>query len=177
MKLTTIFRKLTDISGGSSGLPGISQWMMSVLSGYNHEKYWRRRSIVVNPLAKVNPIVKMYYLLYIKRVDYRFLCSFGTSYNAGAQFNTPPHLPHGPNGIIVGHDAKIGSNVTLFHQVTIPHGGVEIGDNTILYPGVKIIQGIKIGRNCRIGANVVVCEDIPDGATVVPQRARIILKK
>lgn len=89
----------------------------------------------------------------------------------------PPHLPHGPNGIIVGHDAKIGSNVTLFHQVTIPHGGVEIGDNTILYPGVKIIQGIKIGRNCRIGANVVVCEDIPDGATVVPQRARIILKK
>ena len=89
----------------------------------------------------------------------------------------PPLLPHGPNGIIVGHDCKIGANVTLFHQVTIAHGGVEIGDNTIIYPGAKQIQGVKIGRNCRIGANVVVCEDIPDGATVVPQKARIILKK
>lgn len=177
MSIAKIFQRFTDISSGSSGLPRISKWMMSVFSGYNHEKYWRRRSLVVNPHAKVNPIVKMYYLLYIKRVDYRFLCSFGTSYNAGSQFVTPPRLPHGPNGIIVGHDAKIGANVTLFHQVTIPHGGVEIGENTILYPGAKLIQGVKIGRNCRIGANVVVCENIPDGATVVPQRARIILKK
>ena len=51
-----------------------------------------------------------------------------------------------------------------------------IGDNTILYPGVKMIQGVKIGSDCRIGANVVVCEDIPDGATVVPQKARVILR-
>lgn len=90
MKLLAMFRRLTDISSGSSGLPGISQGVISVLSGYNHEKYWRRRSIVVNPYVKVNPIIKMYYLLYIKRVDYRFLCSFGTSYNSGAQFATPP---------------------------------------------------------------------------------------
>ena len=66
--------------------------------------------------------------------------------------------------------------MTLYHQVTIPHGGVMIGDNTILYPGVKMIQGVKIGSDCRIGANVVVCEDIPDGATVVPQKARVILR-
>ena len=44
--------------------------------------------------------------------------------------------------------------MTLYHQVTIPHGGVMIGDNTILYPGVKMIQGVKIGSDCRIGANV-----------------------
>ena len=31
-------------------------------------------------------------------------CSFGTDLNAGVYFVTPPHLPHGPNGIIVGHD-------------------------------------------------------------------------
>lgn len=175
MELSAVFQRLTNVTGGINF--SITKWLMSIMSGYNHEKYWRRRSVVVNPAAKVNPLVKMYYLFYIKKVDYRHNCSFGTSYNRGSQFDTPPLLPHGPNGIIVGHDAKVGANVTLFHQITIPHGGVEIGDNTILYPGVKMIQGVKIGRNCRIGANVVVCEDIPDGATVVPQKARIILKK
>lgn len=38
-------------------------------------------------------------------------------------FKTPPKLPHGPSGIFVGHDVKIGSNCTIFHQVTIAHGG------------------------------------------------------
>ena len=175
MSISALLYKLFDVTG--SNRLAITQWMLSVMSGYNHKKYWLRREVVVNPLAKVNPLVKMYYLFYIKRVDYKHCCSFGTSYNSGSQFDSPPHLPHGPNGIIVGHDAKIGANVTLFHQITIPHGGVVIGDNTILYPGVKMIRGVKIGSNCRIGANVVVCEDIPDGATVVPQRARIILKK
>lgn len=174
MRLSVIFQKLFDVTKDEKS--NVARWLMSILSGYNHEKYWRRRSVVVNPIAKVNPLVKMYYLLYIKKVDYKHNCSFGTSYNAGSQFAAPPQLPHGPNGIIVGHDAKIGANVTLFHQVTIPHGGVEIGDNTTLFPGVKVIQGVKIGCNCRIGANVVVCEDIPDGATVVPQKARIILR-
>ena len=88
----------------------------------------------------------------------------------------PPYLPHGPNGIIVGFDAKIGAKVTLYHQVTIPAGGVEVGEKTTLFPGAKVIEGVKIGCNCRIGANVVVCEDIPDGATVVPQKAIIILR-
>ena len=85
-------------------------------------------------------------------------------------------MPHGPNGIIVGFDAKIGAKVTLYHQVTIPAGGVEVGEKTTLFPGAKVIEGVKIGCNCRIGANVVVCEDIPDGATVVPQKAIIILR-
>ena len=175
--MKNLLRKLTDTSNGGKNLPRITRKVMAFMSGYDHEKYWRRRNFVVTPNNGVNLLLKIYCLLWIKRVDRKHHCSFGTMYNAGAQFVTPPHLPHGPNGIIVGSDAKIGANVTLYHQVTIPAGGVQIGDKTTLFPGAKVIEGIKIGSNCRIGANAVVCEDIPDGATVVPQRARIILKK
>lgn len=74
----------------------------------------------------------------------------------------------------MGHDAKIGSECCIYHQVTIPAGNVVVGDKVTFFPGAKVIEGIMIGDNCRIGANVVVCEDIPDNATVVPQKARII---
>ena len=66
--------------------------------------------------------------------------------------------------------------ICVYHQVTIPAGNVVVGDKVTFVPEAKVIEGIKIGNNSRIGANVVVCEDIPDNAMVVPQKARIILK-
>lgn len=89
----------------------------------------------------------------------------------------PPQLPHGPNGIIIAHDAIIGKNVTIHQQVTIAHGGTVIGDNVLLGAGCKILGGIRIGNNAKIGANAVVIEDIPDNATCVLSRPRVIKKK
>ena len=88
----------------------------------------------------------------------------------------PLLLPHGPNGIIIGHDAVIGKDVKIFQQVTIAQGGVIIGDNVLLGAGSKILSKVRIGNNCKIGANCVVVEDVPDGATVVLQKPRIIQK-
>ena len=45
-----------------------------------------------------------------------------------------------------------------------------IGSNVYIAPGVHI------GNNVKIGANAVVVEDIPDNATVVIQKPRIIIK-
>ena len=87
----------------------------------------------------------------------------------------PPHLPHGLNGIIVGHDAIIGRDCTIFQQVTIAHGGVRIGDNVLIGAGAKILPQVSIGNNVKIGANCVVVEDIPDNATVVLPKPRIII--
>ena len=71
---------------------------MSWVKGYNHEKYWHRRSIVVDPKNKTPLLIKLYYLWYIKRKDAKFGCSFGTNLNSGSYFETPPYLPHGPYG-------------------------------------------------------------------------------
>jgi serine acetyltransferase len=86
-------------------------------------------------------------------------------------------LPHGLNGIIVGHDAVIGANVTIYQQVTIAHGGVEIGNNVLLGTGCKILPGVKIGNNAKIGANCVVIGDVPENATCVLEKPRIIINK
>ena len=88
-------------------------------------------------------------------------------------------MPHGLYGIIISHNAKIGKKCTIYHQVTIGEGkggAPIIGDNVLIGTGAKIIGNIKIGHNVRIGAGAVVFSDIPDGATVVCQPPRIILK-
>jgi len=54
--------------------------------------------------------------------------------------------------------------------------GVIIGDNVFIGAGAKILAPSIIGNNVKIGANAVVIGDIPDNATVVPQKSRIILR-
>lgn len=175
--MLSIIYKISRIEKGGVNKSHFQKWILSFVHGYNHEKYWRRRNVVVNPLAKIPIIVKLYYLYWIKRVDARHHCSFGTYLNKGAYFVTPPSLPHGPNGIIVGHDAQVGSNCIIYHQVTIAGGNVKIGNKTELGAGAKVLPNVTIGNNCHIGANAVVVEDVPDGATCVLQKPRIIVKK
>lgn len=154
----------------------IGLYINSVVKGYNHEKYWKRRRIVTNPVNHSSTFVKLYYLYYLKRKDARFNCSFGTNINSGAQFKSPPNLPHGPYGIIVGHHVRIGKNCTIYQQVTIASQSVEIGNNVLIGAGAKILNNIKIGNNVKIGANAVVVVDIPDDATVVMHKPKILTK-
>lgn len=149
--------------------------LLSWIQHYNHEKYWKRRDIVINPNDKTYLLLKLYYLYYIKRTDAYHNCSFGTNLNSGAYFATPPHLPHGPKGIIVGHDVRIGANSIIYQQVTIARG-VKILNNVLIGAGAKILPGVSIGNNVKVGANAVVVEDVPDNATVVLPKPRIILK-
>lgn len=174
--ITELLKRLTDTSDGGRHLPLITRRVKAWLSGFDTEKYWHRQFIVANPQSKVNPLLKAYYLLWIKRVDSKHNCSFGTSFNRGMRAITPPSLPHGPNGIIVGGDAKIGKGCIIYHQVTIAGGGVVIGDHVMLGAGAKILPNVRIGNHVKVGANCVVVEDIPDNATVVLQKPKIINK-
>lgn len=174
--LNGIIQKLTNTKGGGKNLPSFSKFVLSLISGYNHNKYWRRRAIVVDPHSKTPLLLKLYYLYYIKRVDAKHHCSFGTGWGYGATFATPPYLPHGPNGIIVGHDAVIGRECIIYHQVTIAGGNVIIGDHTELGAGAKVLPNVQIGSYCHVGANAVVVEDMPDYSTCVMQKPRLIIK-
>lgn len=148
---------------------------MSFIRGYNHSKYWRRRGIVVDPNNHTCILMKLYFLWYIKRIDSRFGCSFGTNLNSGSKFATPPLLPHGPYGIIVGHNWDIGKRCVIYHQVTLAGGG-SIGDNCMFGAGAKVLGGVKIGNNVKVGLNAIVVENVPDNATVVLHKPRIIIK-
>jgi len=171
-----MINKYFDTTGGGKKLPSISRWLMGLIKGYDYKKYWRRRAKVVNPESHTPLLIKLYYLFYIKRKDAKLHCSFGTGLNYGAQFAIPPFLPHGPHGIIVGTDVKVGSGCIIYHQVTIAGGNVVIGDRTELGAGSKVLPNVTIGNYCHVGANAVVVEDMPDYSTCVMQKPRIIVK-
>jgi serine O-acetyltransferase len=87
-------------------------------------------------------------------------------------------------GIFVNHEAKIGKNCNINHDVTIgatfggKHPGVPaIGDNVYFGPGSKVIGGIKVGNHVAIGANSVVNMDVPDKAVVIGNPGRIVSDK
>ncbi len=88
-------------------------------------------------------------------------------------------MPH-PNGIVIHPDAEIGPNCLLFQQVTIGTreggGAPKIGGHVDVGAGAKILGGVTIGQNARIGANCVVLDDVPPGATAVGIPARIFEK-
>ena len=157
-------------------LSAAEKFFRSIVQKYNHEKYWRYRSIVVDP-DKGSKLGDLFRLYYIKRADAFHNASMGTHRNFGASFAEPPQLPHGLNGIIVSHNAVIGKGCILFHQVTIGegHGGAPaIGDNVLIGAGAKIIGAIHVGNNVKIGAGCVVVQDVPDNATVVMGSNRIL---
>lgn len=124
-------------------------------------------------------LAKNFARYYVSKTN-RVFCA-DIAYNAHAENNIkyPPKLGHGINGIFIASGAIIGRNCFLSHQVTIGRssgGALIIGDDVYIGPGAKIFGKIKIGNNVRIGANCVVFQDIPDNATVVLEKPRIIIK-
>lgn len=82
-------------------------------------------------------------------------------------------LPH-PVGIVVGHGADVGSNVTIRQNVTL---GRPIPDDSAGYPNVSddvsigagsvILGDVELGEGCVVGANSVVLDDVSAHSTVV----------
>lgn len=160
-------------------LSSVERFFRSVVQHYNHKKYWRYRAVVVDS-TKGSLLGDMLRLHYIKRADAFNNASMGTHRNFGATFASVPNLPHGLNGIIVSHNAVIGENATIFHQVTIGegrNGAPVIGKNVLIGAGAKVIGGIRIGDNVRIGAGCTVMQDIPDNTTVIPAEPQLIHRR
>ena len=85
-------------------------------------------------------------------------------------------IQHGFATIIAAK--KIGSNCFINQQVTIGYSNATdapvIGDGVSVSAGAKVIGGIHIGDNVKIGANAVVVKDVPANVTVVGVPAYIV---
>jgi serine O-acetyltransferase len=99
-------------------------------------------------------------------------------------FVVPPHkvkgglvLQHGFSSIIFPE--SMGENVQIWHNVTIGRkgkwsGNPIIGDNVKICAGAIVIGSIVIGNNSTIGGGSIVTKDVPEGATVVGNPAKVI---
>ena len=117
------------------------------------------------------PIVKHILWFTHRTIELLFVRAFlGTLIPAQCQIGKELHLPHGGIGVMIHPNAKIGNNVTIFHQVTL---GIKnqtgeaptIGNDVFIGAGAKILGNIKIGDNSVIGANAVVTKDVPPNST------------
>ena len=151
--------------------------LRSLLIGPDHEEFWKYRDKLSN---SKNRIFKRYYRFRCSKILYKNNASIEEQTRIDGRIT----FPHGLNGILISAGATIGKNCTIFHQVTIGSNTAEgskhtgfpvIGDNVMIGAGAKIIGGVRIGNNVRIGANCVVVEDVPDNATVVMQKPRVIV--
>jgi serine O-acetyltransferase len=89
-------------------------------------------------------------------------------------------------GLYIAHPAgctlvaeRLGTNVTVIAGVTIGfrvgRRWPRIGDGVFLGAGARVLGDIDIGADAKIGANSVVIDDVPAGATAVgiPAKVRV----
>lgn len=88
-------------------------------------------------------------------------------------------IQHGFATIVAAR--RVGRNCWINQQVTIgftrPDDRPSIGDDVFVYAGAKILGDVTIGDGACVGANAVVLEDVPPGATAVGVPARILPPK
>lgn len=101
----------------------------------------------------------------------------------GAKIGRNFFIDHGFT--VIGETAVIGNDVTIYQNVTLggtnPTNGIggkrhpTIMDNVIIGSGAQVIGPIVVGERARIGANAVVTDDVPEGATMIGFKARSTL--
>lgn len=108
----------------------------------------------------------------------RFVSQFfrwltGIEIHPGARIGQGLFIDHGM-GVVLGETTEIGTDVTLYHGVTLGGTSLEkgkrhptLGDRVVVGAGAKILGAITIGEDTRIGANAVVVKSVPANSVVV----------
>ena len=104
----------------------------------------------------------------------------GVQIHPSAKIGTGFFIDHGM-GVVIGETAEIGDYVTLFQGVTLGGTGKErgkrhptLGNHVVVGAGAKILGGITIGDNVKIGANSVVLKNVAANSTVIGVPGRVI---
>lgn len=119
------------------------------------------------------------------RIRKKIIYNFGCYISPKCSIEKTVVFPH-PTGIVIGEGVVIGSDTTIYQNVTFGAARCgqsneslypKVGKNVTVFAGAVIIGDITIGDNVVIGANAVVNKDVQFGKTVVGIPAKEIRKK
>lgn len=119
-------------------------------------------------------------------ISVRTRCQLGTRTSYGATFfgydvSSGVDCQIGSYGFIdqetlIGHDAVIGDYVHIGPRCLLA-GYVKVGKGVVINSGAMLARGISVGDGAVIGMGAVVFKDVPPGATVAGNPARVIFSK
>jgi len=122
---------------------------------------------------------------YKLRLLARFLSHFsrfltGVEIHPGAKIGRRFFLDHGM-GVVIGETSEIGDDVLMYQGVVLGGTSLEkkkrhptIENNVVIGAAAILLGPITIGEGARIGANSVVVNSVPSGATVVGVPGRTV---
>ncbi len=104
----------------------------------------------------------------------------GVDIHPAAQLGPGLFIDHA-TGVVIGETAEVGSDVTIYHGVTLGGTSLErgkrhptVGDRVTIGAGAKVLGPITIGHDSRIGANAVVVKPVPADSVVVGVPGQIV---
>lgn len=85
------------------------------------------------------------------------------------------------SGVVIHGYAEIGDDCVIHQDVTIgnrradrPLDAPRLGNRVMVGAGAKLLGAVQVGDDAQIGANAVVCHDVPAGAMAVGVPARVV---
>jgi serine O-acetyltransferase len=155
--------------------PALGRGPVAFLEALSYAGFW---AVFAHRVAHLLRALRLPLLPRLIQALARFLT--GVDIHPGAAIEAGLFIDHGM-GTVIGETAEVGKGVTLFQQVTLGGRGGKsagkrhptLGDGVMVGAGAKILGPITIGNQAKIGANAVVLEDVPSGATAVGIPARI----
>lgn len=120
-------------------------------------------------------------MLFIYMIFYRWIRNYyGIELPWSAKLGRRVRIAH-QSGIVIHNDAIIGDDCLIRQNVTIGLASAEDGRAPVLGKcvnigaGAVLFGGVKVGDGARIGPNAVVMQNIPPGATAFGNPVRIFL--
>lgn len=163
-----------------SGFPGAKASLLSLLRRLLHPRFL---PIVLYRCSRAALLLGIPALSHL--LSYLNQIIFGIEISPKCAIGPGIFFPH-TSGTVIGA-SKIGSNVVIFQGVTLGAKEMDmgfdetlrpqIGNNVVLGAGAKVLGGICLGDNVRVGANSVLLRSVPANSTVAGVPAREVFSE
>ena len=163
-----------------SGFPGAKASLLSLLRRLLHPRFL---PIVLYRCSRAALLLGIPALSHL--LSYLNQIIFGIEISPKCAIGPGIFFPH-TSGTVIGA-SKIGRNVIIFQGVTLGAKEMDmgfdetlrpqIGNNVVVGAGAKVLGGICLGDNVRVGANSVLLRSVPANSTVAGVPAREVFSE